>query len=178
MVSFFMDLKQKKQDLEDASFFQEWKQKHQTSYLAHFFIVSDTDVQLGYYEPSADTIWTFTPGITTIAEDKEIFKEQKTIPALDISKIEISIGQAKQKAQEYQKEKYPGDPISKDIIVLQTLDNKAVYNMTLITLTFKMLNLRIDATTGNVIFEKMQPIMNMMQTFENNANSPLAGYPK
>ncbi|MBI5072407.1 PepSY domain-containing protein [Candidatus Woesearchaeota archaeon] len=161
-----MDLKQKKQGLEAASFFQEWKQKHSTAYLAHFFIISDTEVQLGYYEPSADTIWTFTSGITNIAEDKEIFKEQKTIPELDMSKINISVEQAKQKAQEYQKEKYPSDPISKDIIVLQTLDNKAAYNMTLITLTFKMLNVRIDAENGNIISEKMQPIMNMVQTFE------------
>ncbi len=162
-----MDLKQKKKDLEAQSFFQEWKQKHSAAYLAHFFIVSDTEVQFGYYEPSADTIWTFTPGITDIAEDKEIFKEQKTIPELDISKISISVEEAKQRAQQYQKENYPSDPISKDIIVLQTLDNKAVYNMTLITLTFKMLNLRIDATTGDVISQKMQPIMNMVQTFEN-----------
>lgn len=162
-----MDVKQKKEELESALFFQEWKKKHSTGYLAHFFIVSDTEVQIGYYEPSADTIWTFTPGITTIAEDKEIFKEQKTIPLLEIKKVTITVEQAKQKAQEYQKEKYPNDPISKDIIVLQTIDNRAVYNMTLITLTFKMLHIRIDAATGEVISEKMQPIMNMVQTFEN-----------
>lgn len=162
-----MDLKKQKQDIEATTFFKEWKQKHSITYLAHFFILSETDIQLGYYEPNTDTMWTFSSGNSKITEDKEIFKEQKTIPELDMTKVVVSSEEAKQKAQQYQKEKYPSDPISREIIVLQTLDNKAVYNMTLITLTFKMLNLRIDATTGNVIFEKMQPIMNMVQTFEN-----------
>lgn len=165
-----MDLKKQKQDIEATTFFKEWKQKHPISYLAHFFILSETDIQLGFYEPSTDTMWTFTPGTTKIVEDKEIFKEQKTIPELDITKVMISSEEAKQKVQQYQKEKYPSDPISKEIIVLQTLDNKAVYNMTLITLTFKMLNVRIDATAGNVVSEKMQPIMDMVQTFENKDN--------
>ncbi len=162
-----MNLKEKKQELEATAFYKEWKQKHPDTYLAHFFIISDTEMQLGYYEQATDTIWTFTPGITNIAEDKEIFKEEKTIPALEISQVKIGVEEAKQKAQEYQKEKYPRDPISKNIVVLQTLDGKAIYNMTLITLTFKMLNLRIDATTGEVVLEKMQPIMNLVQTFEN-----------
>ena len=162
-----MNLKEKKQELEATAFYKEWKQKHPDAYLAHFFIISENEVQLGYYEPAADTMWTFTPGITNIAEDKEIFKEQKTIPMLEILQVKIGVEEAKQKAQEYQKEKYPRDPISKDIVVLQTLDGKAIYNMTLITLTFKMLNLRIDATTGEVVLENMQPIMNLVQTFEN-----------
>ena len=162
-----MNLQEQKKELEAASFFQDWKEQHKDAYLAHFFIISENEVQLGYYEPKTDTMWTFTPGITNIAEDKEIFKEEKTIPALEISQVKIGVEEAKQKAQEYQKEKYPRDPISKNIVVLQTLDGKAIYNMTLITLTFKMLNLRIDATTGEVVLEKMQPIMNLVQTFEN-----------
>lgn len=161
-----MDLKQIQAGLEKQPIFEQWKKQHPAAYLAHFFITSENEVQVGYYEEQADTIWTFTPGQELLTEDKEIFKEQKTIPKLELSDVNISVTQVQQKAIEFQKEKYPGDPISKQIIVLQTLENTAMYNMTLITLTFKMLNLRINAATGAVISEKMHPIMNFVQTLE------------
>ncbi len=161
-----MDMKQVKQDVEKQSYFQQWKQQHQTAYLAHFFITSESEVQVGYYVAQTDTIWTFTPGQELITEDKEIFKEQKTIAELDLSTVHFSLNEAQERALQFQKEKYLGDPISKQIIVLQNREEKTIYNMTLITLTFKMLNLRIDATNGVIIYEKMQPIMDFVQTIE------------
>jgi len=80
--------------------------------------------------------------------------------------VKISLNDAVQTAQALQKQKYPGDMVSKKIMVLQTLNNIPTYNMTLITMTFKMINIRVDAATGNVLEEKMQPIMDFVQTIE------------
>ena len=165
-----MDMKKKQHELETSMLFQKWKQHHHDAYLTHFFILNNHEVQIGYYEPTKDTMWTFSSS-GTFTEDKEIFKEQKTVPALEMKQVSVSLEKAKEIADAYYKEKYSGDTISKEIIVLQNLDNKAVYNLTIITMTFKMMNIRIDALTGEIISQKMQSIMDLVQTFETTKKS-------
>ncbi|MBI5002382.1 hypothetical protein HZC31_03290 [Candidatus Woesearchaeota archaeon] len=161
-----IDLKQVQKEIEASHLFQNWK-KEQQGYLVHFFCMNEKEVQVGYYDEKKDVIATFVKAEEiTKTEDKEIFRQEKKIAPLDMHNVKISMKDAEQKAEALQKQKYPGDLVSKKIIVLQTINNIPTYNMTLITMTFKMINIRVDAATGNVLEEKMQPIMDFVQTIE------------
>src|SRR3989338_4904169 len=161
-----MDLKQVQNEIEASLLFQNWKKEHH-GYIVHFFCMDEKEVQVGYYDERTDSIATFVKAEEiTKTEDKEIFRQEKKIAPLDMHNVKISMKDAVQKAEAIQKQKYPGDMVSKKIMVLQTLGNIPTYNMTLITMTFKMINIRVDATTGNVLEEKMQPIMDFVQTIE------------
>ncbi len=161
-----IDLKEVQSAIEASLLFQNWKKEHH-AYLVHFFFM-DEKIQVGYYDEKADSIVTFVKEKEiTKSEDKEIFRQEKKIVPLDMNIVKIKVQEAVQKIEEIQKQKYHGDMVSKKIIVLQTLNNVPTYNITLITMTFKMINIRIDARTGSVLEEKMQPIMDFVQTIEN-----------
>ncbi len=166
-----IDLKQVQSEIEASPLFQDWKKQNMHAYLIHFFCMDEKEVQVGYYDEKTDVIATFLKaGKITKTEDKEIFRQEKKIAPLEMSSVKIPLHDAVQKAEALQKQKYPGDMVSKKILVLQTLNNIPTYNMTLITMTFKMINIRVDAATGNVLEEKMQPIMDFVQTIENKNN--------
>ena len=161
-----MDLKQVQKEIEASLLFQNWKKEYH-GYIVHFFCMDEKEVQVGYYDEKTDSIVTFVKAEEiTKTEDKEIFRQEKKIAPLDMHNVKISMKDAEQKAEAIQKQKYPGDMVSKKIMVLQTINNIPTYNMTLITMTFKMINIRVDATTGNVLEERMQPIMDFVQTIE------------
>src|SRR3989338_3606839 len=161
-----IDIKQVQNEIEASPLFQNWK-KQQDAYLVHFFCMDEKEVQVGYYDEKTDVIATFVKAEEiTQTEDKDIFRQQKKIAPLDMAQVKITLEEAEKKAEAVQKQKYPGDMVSKKIIVLQTLGNIPTYNMTLITMTFKMINIRVDATTGDVLEEKMEPIMDFVQTIE------------
>src|SRR3989338_2141201 len=166
-----IDIKQVQTEIEASLLFQNWKKQHH-AYLVHFFCMDEKEVQVGYYDEKTEVIATFVKAEEiTKTEDKEIFRQEKKIAPLNMHNVNISMKDAEQKAEVLQKQKYPGDLVSKKIIVLQTINNIPTYNMTLITMTFKMINLRVDATTGNVLEEKMQPIMDFVQTIEKGKKS-------
>ena len=171
-----MDLKKKHQELENCTLFQEWKHEHPTAYLVHFFCINEDEVQIAYYEQEQDAITTFTLGKTfTKTVDKEILKEHKHIPTLHIEKVGITEDGAKEAALSLQKQKYSGDQITKQIIVLQTIDNEAIYNMTFVTMTFKMWNVRVNAMSGKIIFEQMRSLMDLAATIESKKTSAAMG---
>lgn len=168
------DLKHVQKEIEASPLFQNWKKQHH-AYLVHFFCM-DEKIQVGYYDEKADSIVTFVKEKeVTKSEDKEIFRQEKKIAPLDMSVVKITIQEAIQKVEAIQKQKYPGDMIAKKIIVLQTLNNIPTYNMTLITATFKMINIRVDGATGDVLEEKMQPIMDFVQTIEKGNKNETRG---
>jgi uncharacterized membrane protein YkoI len=143
--------------VEQSALFKEWKKQYPDSYLVHFFVMNDK-IQIGYYDKKSDTITTFLLGDEiTKTVDAEIFKEHKTIPPLNLNNVSISLHKAKEIVKNLMK-KYP-DPITKEITILQTIEKEPVYNMTFITSTFKMLNIKLNAKTGELLKEEMQSLM-------------------
>lgn len=162
-----MDIKEKQDFLEKTSVFKDWKKTHADAYLVHFLWFGKEEASIGYYEQKADTITTFQCGEKikkTI--DTEIFKEQKTIPALAIEKITISCERAREIVEKKRTQNYPHDAPTKEIIILQTINNKPTYNMSIVTNTFKLLIIRINAETGNVEEEKIRSLMDFVETIE------------
>ncbi|PIN79403.1 hypothetical protein COV16_04400 [Candidatus Woesearchaeota archaeon CG10_big_fil_rev_8_21_14_0_10_34_8] len=157
-----MDLAKKLNTLESSSIFKEWEKEHPDAYMVHFFFMTGLDVQIGYYEESTDTITAFNMADKiTKNPQSEVFKENNVVDKLDLNLVKISFEEVMDKAVALQKEKYNADTPTKDIVILQMINNKAVYNITFVTQTFKLINVRINAEDGELISESIKPLMDL-----------------
>ena len=151
--------------LKENNEFKEWKKKNKDSFLAHIFKMLDDankdDWQIGFYNKD-DTITTFilTPDGIKIAAAENVFKRPEAkIQRLNEEKIKIDITKALEAAEKVQTTEYKNEVPSKIITILQRLDIGQVYNITYVTQSFKVLNLKIDSSTGKVLKKKLTSIM-------------------
>lgn len=151
-----MKFKQAFEKLQKSKEFIDWKKNHESSYVSYGFLMKDSKVkkewQIGYYNPSKDTITTFSISskITTNPES-QIFKDKKKVNKLDVEKVKIDMDKALEKSKKLQKEKYPQHMPSKEIVILQNLDFGQVWNITYVTQTFKTLNIKVDSSSGQIL---------------------------
>lgn len=151
--------------LRESNEFKEWNKKNKDSFLAHIFKMLDDankdDWQIGFYNKD-DTITSFilTPADIKIAAAENIFKKpEDNIQRLDEGKIKIDITKALEIVKKVQTTEYKNEAPSKIITILQKLDIGQIYNITYVTQSFKLLNLKIDSSTGKVLKKKLTSIM-------------------
>jgi hypothetical protein len=159
-------LKEVVKKVESSKIFKSFKKEHQDYFLAHCFVMLNEGEkqfawQLGYYSEKTDKLVVFDtlPKINMMPED-EAFKKEGTINKLDISKVKVSVSKALKICDELVGKKYPNRTVTKRIIILQNLE-KQMYNITLVTISFDILNIRIDASTGEVLSDNIQSIMSL-----------------
>ena len=161
-----MDLKDALNTLEKDAKFISWRKKHKDDYFSYAFRTfmdgNDDEWQLGYYNKQNDSLTTFVlNGKITIREGEEVFKK----PDMDILEIKLddfkmTLDEIMKKANSHIKSKYPNEKSIKIIAVLQNLsDLGLVWNMTFITETFNVLNMKINASNGKILQEKLEPII-------------------
>jgi hypothetical protein len=145
--------------------FKEWKKSNSKSYLAHIFHMIDSSNtcswQVGYYNPD-DTITTFiveSEEIKIVPEEKVFKKTKKKVKRLDLMEVEIDIDKALEIAENFQKEKCKGNEPAKIILVLQDIAKSNIYNISYITKSINLLNMKIDAKNGNIISYDLTPLM-------------------
>lgn len=142
-----------------SAVFLSWKEKNPDFFLAHAFIVEDTDWQFGFYNPSSEKMVTFVCGDTILhGKEEDILKSQTKISELDPSEVKIDLIKAKKIAADLIKEEYNDCPVSKSFVIIQNIDKKTVFNMTFLAQNFNTINLKIDAKDGTVIHHSSQVI--------------------
>lgn len=139
------------------------------SYLVHGFLSVDdgkrSEWQIGYYDPKADTItaYIFEDGEIVRSEPAEVFKKGSRVERLDRSKVSISAEKALDKAEKLREKKYSAHPVSKVILLLQKLPLGQVYNITMVTKTFNMMNVKISSETGKTLEESFSSLMELKE---------------
>jgi uncharacterized membrane protein YkoI len=93
-------------------------------------------------------------------EEEEAFKEGKSIELLELNKVNISLDEALDIAEKKRKEKYPSEIIYKSIVILQNIGVQ-VWNITLISMSFNIVNIKVDSETGEVVSSNMHSILNL-----------------
>lgn len=153
--------------LEDNDEFKKWKEKHKDSYLAHVFRMEGGDSPesclVGYYNKD-DTITTFEIDGSDIClkSCEEIFKpEGKTVKELNMEKVRLAFDQIRNIADELRKKEYKSEIPTKKIFILQNIDMGQVWNITIVTASFNALNIKIDASTGEVLKHSLTSLMQM-----------------
>jgi hypothetical protein len=165
-----MNIKEAIKKLESSDEFKVWKKDNPESFMSFCFKIDEPDKsdewQLGFYNKN-NTITPFILSKDAInaAEPSEIFKEPETkIVALDIKKISIDEKQALDIAKDYMNKNIPTEQVDKEIIILQVIDEVQVYNITLITKTFKTVNIRINSNDKKIVSTKISSLMDLVQT--------------
>ncbi len=150
-----MEFKEALKNLESSDEYKKWRNGDSGSYLSHAFTMADPSLkeewQLGYYNKDSDAVTTFSVSGSVLKNpEAEVFKDEKKILPLDRGKVKLTYKEAIDKAENIQKEKYPAHSSFKKIVILQNLEIGQVWNITYITNTFKTLNMKIDAETGEI----------------------------
>ena len=158
-----MDINEIVKTVESSS---DFKKLDSGYYLVHFFRMMDSqkseDCQLGYYNKKIDKIVVFEydSGNVKALAPEEAFKEKGDILALELDKITLSLDNALNKAQDVVKNNYPAHLLSKAIVLLQKLPEYGqLWNITVITHTFQVINIKINAETGEVIKHSMESLL-------------------
>tara|TARA_Y100000034_G_scaffold127216_1_gene179687 strand:+ start:2748 stop:3203 length:456 start_codon:yes stop_codon:yes gene_type:complete len=141
--------------LKNSKEFKGWKEKHKDSFLCSFIIMNEK-IQFDFYNKN-DTITSFkVDEKITIDEDQKIFKKNK-LQQLKLEQIDLT----KEQALEIVKEKYPKEEFTRQIIILQNTE-KPFWNLTLITSSMKLLNIKIDMKK-NILSETFEPLTKFMK---------------
>ncbi|MBD3209616.1 PepSY domain-containing protein [Candidatus Woesearchaeota archaeon] len=146
----------------------DFKKAHEHYYLVHCFCTIENKQQspwqIGYYSRETERIVSFTAGKEVLqGEEDETFTKQGHVPALDAGKIKVSLEDALAKAEDFRQRSYNAESVTKTIIILQTIDDVPVWNVTLVTHAFSLLNVRVHAGSGKVISTIADSVLNLGQ---------------
>ena len=155
------------QTLEKDKKFKDWKKKHKTSCLSYGFLAIDPQIpmdwQLGYYNEKKDTITTFAMQdgkLADLREDKILKKKDAKVLPIDIKKLKLNVEEIMELVDKFQKKKYSDEIGLKTIIIIQKLPKLGtIWNITIVTQSFKTLNIKIDASTGKVKEESLSSLV-------------------
>jgi len=149
---------------------EEYKKFHENYpdyYLAHCFVQlnkegnEDKQWQFGFYSPEKDNLTTFVlePAIKQ-GEFEEAFKEGGIIERLHTNDL-LESDHAMDVVHELVSKEYAGELVNNYILIIQTSEQKIIYNITAITASFSMLTIKIDGTTGEIINHQKRSILDL-----------------
>lgn len=145
--------------VEESKEYQTWKKKHSEGYLSHFFcpISSDcelkADWEIGFYDAASEKMTVFACGkaITVKENDDEVFKKpEQQVEELEINSVKIDFTKAVDVFAEQVEELFPKAGRGDGFVILQNLDGKALWNFTFITRDLKFINIKVNASTGEI----------------------------
>jgi len=152
--------------VEDSKVFKSFFFDNKDFHLVHGFLMIEngkrTPWQVGYYSKKADRIVVFTAeDEVSKSPEEEAFKKDGLVPALDASNVKTSNEDVLSTAEKVRAEKHPHELVTKTIVILQSLDGVPTWNITLVTQAFSLVNIRIDASSGDLITQSASSIMNL-----------------
>lgn len=136
-----------------------WKKKHPDSYLSHFFCAISSAMEqkssweIGFYGPKHRKITIFIVGddVMVKPEDKVFQKDKQEVEELLFDDKLISLDKAKDLFKENVNNLFPKESWGDGFIVLQSLLEKTLWNFTFITKSLKFINMKIDASSGEIV---------------------------
>lgn len=138
-------------------------------YLVHGFSTHDGEAwsawQVGYYDAAEGTITAYTVGEEVEGSaPAEVFTDQDTVLPLHLEKVRLSRDEAVQRAHRLLSTKYAGHSATKTLVLLQHIPAGHVFNITVVTDSLHMLNLKLDSDTGQVLAEEFASILSLSKT--------------
>ncbi len=146
--------------VEDSEEFKKFKGKNPDYYLVHAFCAINKPEDkkewlIGYYDKNKDRIVSFTAGEEIKkSEEEEAFKKEGIVEELELKKVKISLEEAIKKAMKAHEKEHKAETITKTIIILQSINKKTIWNITLVTQAFTIINVKVNAETGEETIEK------------------------
>lgn len=156
---------------EESNEFKKFKEKHKNYFLTSAFLnlESEDDLEftpweLNYFSKADNKAHSFLVSENImIREPDKMFSVGQEVKELNINKVKINLDQALTKIKEILNEKYKNETPSRIIIILQKLNENIVWNFTYITKTLKVINIKLDAISREIIHESAENILNFRQ---------------
>ncbi|MFT4309013.1 MAG: hypothetical protein ACMXYL_00830 [Candidatus Woesearchaeota archaeon] len=128
------------------------------AYLTSFYCHIDSDNNhsewiVHYYDQINDMMYSYNANTKSVQGPLEVFKEQDFVPELDLDEVNCELDDALETAREAA---LPVKDYKKIVVVLQTIEEFPVWNITLLSSSLQALNVRIDARHGDLI--RKEPI--------------------
>ncbi|MEM4282415.1 MAG: hypothetical protein QXU88_01100 [Candidatus Woesearchaeota archaeon] len=153
--------------LEASPQLRNWRQAHTDSFLVHAFVMLDEAnkdiVQFGFFDPKKGSITTFmvTPEEIYLLPESEILKTGSSILPLKMSEVRLDAKKVISLAEEYLKRHHPREQPIKSFYILQRLDIGCVFNITYVTASFKILNIKMSASTGKILRHSFESLVDL-----------------
>ena len=155
--------------VQTSDVYKTWETSHEQGYLSSFFAIVEGDApkswQVDFYTPDKDQITSFTLNGETIEmqESSKIFKEKETkVEQLDLTNVKKDLQEAFEIANMVSEEQCKGETITKKIVILQNI-KQPLWNLSYITSSFNILNVKIDAEKGTIIDTNKQSAFSFKQ---------------
>ncbi len=145
--------------IERSEDYKSWKKKHPQGYLSHFFCPISADCQLksdweiGFYDADSErmTVFAFSDTISVKENEDEVFKKpEQRVEELEITSVKITFDKAVDVFAQHVEELFPKAGRGDGFVILQNLEGKSLWNFTFITRDLKFINIKINATSGEV----------------------------
>lgn len=130
-------------------------------YLCGCFAIDD-EWQYDFYDKKSKRITSFKVDdkVRLLEEESKIFQKEKVdLEKLDLSGVKIDFPEALLKVDEIKKKKADAEAINKKIIILQCV-KIPLWNISYLTSSFNILNVKINATNGEIISERFESLLN------------------
>ncbi len=160
-----MEIKKAYEKLLSSEEYKSFRKNEKKSYLTHAALITEANKkdgwEFGFYNKETDRITTFTTNpLKRQPEDQAFKQEGSTIKKLDLEKINTTYKEITILAEQYRNKNYPSEQVIKIIAILQHL-HKQLWNITLITKSFSIINLKIDAKTKELLSASKSSIMDL-----------------
>ncbi len=140
---------------------------------------------LSFYDAEDDTFTTFSSHGSKMGTREQAFKKGKKLPELDAGAVKAEIRDSIAAAEKVRSAKYKGEEAGSIIAILQPLSGEEIYdgearagsgnregkgksttpvwNITYITASYNVLNIKVDAGTCEVLSDRISGVMDFMQ---------------
>lgn len=179
------------ESVEKSSEFSAWRKTNGSAYLSSLFVMAKdiallegnggnaNEWLLSYYDRDDDTFTTFSSLGGQRAAKEQAFKKGKTLPELKTGAVKVEVWDSIRAAEEVRSKKYRGEGASSIIAILQPLSAEEIFgstgkpekiagpipvwNLTYITASYNIINVKVDAETGKVLSDTVSGVMDFMQ---------------
>lgn len=150
------------QKLVTSTEFKSWQKTHPQSYLSHFYCRLDRSFtplppwEIGFYSPKNDkiTVFQITEKIS-LKPEEEVFKDCPTIEKLDRKLVKTGFPPVLEIFQKIKREHYPHEILFSGFLILQNFQHQTIWNISYITRSFQILNVKINAVNKKVLSHQL-----------------------
>lgn len=144
--------------LTNSKVFKVWFKDNKDYHLCHYVLINEIP-QFDFYNPNTDKITSFIiEKSIKINKDQNIFKKQaEVLRELNIDEVKINLDDAYKIIND--QEEFKHETFNKKIIILQNI-GVPLWNISLISNCFNILNVKINAIDGSILSEKYESLLN------------------
>ena len=146
--------------LQETRLFLDWKEKHPKGFLSHFFSSlsfleeSEMHWEVGFFDPQEEKITVFFQeemNFSCRAPEKVFQEKDKSVEMLSLQEVKITLENALQLFTQELQQRYPALKVGQGFVVLQKLQENLLWNVSGMTTSFSVANLKMHAITGKIL---------------------------